>query len=186
MSLKTKVEKLNSIFSAKMESYSGYVEHIADDIYTAWYNDNKIYVAGNGGSASQAEHLVAELIGRFKVNSEPIGAVSLTTNTSAITAIANDFSFNDIFSRQIDGLAVENDLVILFSTSGKSKNIVEAAKMANFIGCNVISFVGPYGEALLPYSDPIITIPSKDVDTIQEAHLLLTHAICEELETYRI
>jgi D-sedoheptulose 7-phosphate isomerase len=155
-------------------------------ISTAWLENKNIFVAGNGGSASQSDHFVAELLGRFKTDSDPISAVSLSSNNSVLTAIANDFSFSEVFSRQLDGLAKEGDVVILFSTSGTSRNIVNAAKMANFIGAKVISFVGNNSSELILLSDLLIEVPLKEVDTIQEVHLILSHAICENLENYRI
>jgi|WetSurMetagenome_2_1015567.scaffolds.fasta_scaffold21025_6 D-sedoheptulose 7-phosphate isomerase len=186
MNIKDRVNVLSDMVTKHQVYYDHMIEQVTYSIYDTWYKGGKVYVAGNGGSASQSEHFVAELVGTFKDKIEPISAISLTSNSSVITAIANDFGYEEVFSRQIDGLVDEKDLVVLFTTSGSSKNIIRAAAMANFIGAYVISFVGQNCDpALSNYSDSLVQVMSIDTPTIQEAHLMLIHSICEGLEEYR-
>ena len=146
-------------------------------------NKGKIILFGNGGSAGDAQHIAAELSGKFYNQERPgLAAVSLTTNTSAITAIGNDFGYNEIFSRQLDGFATHDDVVIGITTSGKSVNVVNGITKANNLECTTITLTGISAGPLDDISDYVIKIPSDDTPRIQEHHILLGHIICELVE----
>jgi D-sedoheptulose 7-phosphate isomerase len=142
----------------------------------------KIIFMGNGGSAADAQHLAAELVGRFKKNRNPLAGLALSTNTSIITAIANDFGFDEIFSRQIEGLASKNDLIIGISTSGNSKNIIKGVLKAKDMGLKTIGLLGKDGGGLKSLVDTSITIPEIDTPHVQEMHILVGHLICDIIE----
>ncbi|PID78336.1 MAG: phosphoheptose isomerase [Deltaproteobacteria bacterium] len=158
------------------------IKKISENLIQAIKNGNKIFFMGNGGSAADSQHLAAELTGRFQKNRKALPAIALTTDTSAITAIGNDFSFDDIFKRQIQGLAVENDAVIGISTSGNSKNIISAIIEAEKKKCYTISLTGNNGGKLKEISKESIIVPSQITARIQEAHILIGHIICELIE----
>ena len=137
---------------------------------------------GNGGSAADSQHFAAELIGRFKHERKSLPAISLTTDTSVITALSNDYSVDVIFSRQCESLVDKKDVVIAFSTSGQSKNVINAVKISKKKGAKIISFIGNNTMPLSKYSDVILNVPSKSTPHIQEVHRILMHIICELVE----
>ena len=145
-------------------------------------NNGKIISFGNGGSAADAQHFVAEFVGRFQKERESIPAISFTTDTSIITAIGNDYGFEKIFERQAEGLISKNDVVIAISTSGKSKNVLKGIQMAKKKGAKIISLTGSIPVKLSENSDISIMIPSKSTARIQEVHRLVLHYICELVE----
>ena len=147
-------------------------------------NGNTIFWCGNGGSASESSHLAVELIGRFKKNRNPLSSISLNSDSTAITCIANDFGYEYIYSRQLEGLAKSGDLLIALSTSGKSKNIINALKTARTKGVTTISLLGKGGGEAKNESDHSITIKSDETARIQELHLLIGHTFCEFAEIY--
>ena len=142
----------------------------------------KILFFGNGGSASDAQHLSTELTVRFSENRKPISAISLSTDTSTLTAIGNDFGFEHIFSRQIDALGNPGDIAIAISTSGKSKNIIKGLQMAKKKGLKCISFTGRNLSLISKFSDEIISIPSKNTSRIQEMHIMIGQMLCNAIE----
>ena len=153
--------------------------HIRDTITAS----GQLLTCGNGGSAAQAMHFSEELIGRFRGNRAPLPAVCLNADPTAMSCIANDFGFEEVFARQVDGLARKNDALVVFTTSGKSPNIIAALKRAKEHGCSTIGMLGGDGgpaRALCEYS---VVIPGTDSAAIQEAHQTLIHACCEVLET---
>lgn len=143
---------------------------------------NKILLFGNGGSATQAEHIAGELVGKFYKMREALPAIALTTSSGIITATANDTSFDEIFSRQIEALGKKGDIAIGLSTSGNSKNVIKAIKKAKEKGIYTIAFTGETGGALKEVADLCIRVPSKDTPRIQEMHILLGHLLCEVIE----
>lgn len=145
-------------------------------------SNNKIIFCGNGGSAAQAQHLVAELIGRYKKDRSAIAAMSLTVDTSNITAIGNDYGFNDIFRRQLEGVGKKGDVLIGLSTSGNSRNVIQAFEFAKNKEIKTISFIGMNGGILKNLSDLYILIPSFDTNHIQEMHIIIGHMICDIIE----
>ena len=145
---------------------------------------NKVLVMGNGGSAAEAQHLVAELIGRFEKDRSPYAAISLNADISVLTALVNDYGMAQMFSRQIEALGQPGDLVVAISTSGNSSNIVEGAKTAQANGLTVLGLTGQTGGNLAEYSNSILRVPSVRTARIQEIHNLITHLLCESAEKY--
>ena len=143
---------------------------------------NKILLFGNGGSASQAEHIAGELVGKFYKIRKALPAISLTTSSAIITAIANDVTFDEIFSRQIEALAKEGDVAICLSTSGNSKNVIKAMEKANQLGLYTVALTGSIGGKLKDIAKLCIKVPSQDTPRIQEMHILLGHILCEIIE----
>jgi D-sedoheptulose 7-phosphate isomerase len=145
-------------------------------------NGNKILICGNGGSASDAQHISAELTGRYKTQRKGLSAIALTTDTSALTAIGNDFGFEQIFSRQVEALANIGDLLIGISTSGNSQNIINALKVAKEMECKVLGFSGRDGGLMNEICDINVIVPSSDTPRIQEMHILIAHILCQAID----
>ena len=144
----------------------------------------KIIFIGNGGSAADAQHLAAELVGRFRKNRGGLAAIALTTDTSILTAVGNDFGFDQIFSRQIEALAKKEDLLVGISTSGKSKNIIKAIEKAKAIGLKIVGLLGKDGGDIKDLVDVDLTISLDNTQSIQEMHILAGHTICEIVEDH--
>jgi D-sedoheptulose 7-phosphate isomerase len=143
---------------------------------------NKILVAGNGGSAADAQHIVAELVARFYFDRAALPAIALTTDSSILTAIGNDYGYDKLFARQIEANGVEGDIFIAISTSGNSANIIEAIQSAKDKGISVIGLTGAKEGAMDALCDMIIKVPSSDTPRIQEAHILIGHILCGMIE----
>lgn len=142
----------------------------------------KLIVFGNGGSASDSQHIVAELVGRFKKDRNALAAIALTTNTSILTALANDYGYEVVFARQIEALGQRNDLVIGISTSGKAKNVALAIKQAKKMGLKTIALTGGDGGDLAKLADISLVVPSGVTARIQEAHIIIGHIVCQLIE----
>jgi D-sedoheptulose 7-phosphate isomerase len=142
----------------------------------------KVILMGNGGSAADAQHLAAEMVGRFRLERCGLPAIALNCNSSSVTAIGNDYGYDQLFSRQLEAFGAPGDLLIALSTSGKSKNIIEALKLAEGMGIRVVSLVGKDPSIVTPYSDVVISVPSGRSDRIQEAHIMIGHIMCEYAE----
>ena len=151
-------------------------------ISEAFKNNNKLLICGNGGSASDAQHFSAELIGRFKKERASLPAIALNTDTSSITAIANDYNYKKIFSRQIEGLGQKGDILLAISTSGNSHNIKEAVKVAKKKNIITIGLTGKNKSILLKESDYCIAVPSYQTSHIQELHIIVLHLLCILIE----
>jgi D-sedoheptulose 7-phosphate isomerase len=160
------------------------ISKIIDEIYNTLNNNGKIFTCGNGGSAADAQHLAAEFIVRLKpnINRQPLPVISLAMDTSTLTACGNDLGFNKIFSRSLQALGSENDLLLSMSTSGNSKNIIEVLKMCKKMKIKSICLLGSGGGLAKKYCDISLIIPSKNVARIQEAHIFLGHYIFEQVE----
>jgi len=159
------------------------VENIADLLYKKLSsNSGTLYTIGNGGSAADAQHFVAELIIRFSKNRKSLPAIALTTDSSVITAAGNDLGFNKIFSRQIEGILKANDILFSFSTSGESKNIISAVEFANEIGATTISLTGQNTNSLAKISKYCVLCPSHKTDNIQTLHQAIYHYICDYID----
>lgn len=143
---------------------------------------NKVLFCGNGGSAADAQHLSAELSGRFKIDRDPLDAEALHVNTSYVTAVANDYSYDEIYSRLVKAKGKKGDILIGLSTSGNSKNVVNAFKIAKEKGMITISLTGAKQNLLEDLSDIIIKVPSQDTANIQESHIMIGHIICDLVE----
>jgi len=153
-----------------------------DAIVNALQNGNRIYFCGNGGSAADAQHLAAEFSGRFYTDRKALPAEALHRNTSYLTAVANDYSYDVVYARLIEGIANKGDVLVGLSTSGNSKNIVKAFEVAREKGIITIGFTGTTGGVMKEISDHLINIPSTDTPRIQESHILLGHIICQLVE----
>ena len=158
------------------------IEDIVEVIFNCYKNKGKVLFCGNGGSAADAQHLAAELSGRFYLDRPPLFAEALHVNTSYLTAIANDYSFNIIYARLVQAMGMENDILIGISTSGNSQNIIKAFETAKGRGMITIAFTGINGSKLKDLSDYIINVPSTDTPRIQESHIMIGHIICELVE----
>ena len=169
-------KKLNSLVIKKLHSKILIAAKLIKK--TISLNGNIIW-CGNGGSAAQAEHFACELIGRYKKNREPIKSVSLSSNTSTLTCISNDFGYENIFSRQLKGIANKNDVLVIFSTSGNSKNILKAINQAKKMNVKIVSFLGKKGGLAKNKSTIDLIVPSNSTARIQEYHLLIGHILCE-------
>jgi D-sedoheptulose 7-phosphate isomerase len=137
---------------------------------------------GNGGSAADAQHFAAELVGRFHFDRKPLSAMALHTNGSAVTAVANDHGYTEIFARQLRAHARSGDVAVAISTSGRSPNVVAAVELREELGLRVISLTGKHTTTLAPHSDVVLSVPSNSVPRIQEVHILLGHILCEWVE----
>jgi len=155
---------------------------IAQVVVEAIKKGGKLIVFGNGGSASDAQHIAAELVGRFKKDRPALAAVALTTNTSVITALANDFGYDIVFARQIEALAKKGDVALGISTSGKAKNVNLALKQAKKMGLKTIALSGGNGGEIVKVADYSLIVPSSVTARIQEAHITIGHIICELIE----
>ena len=158
------------------------IEKCIDAIIHSLRNGGTIFFCGNGGSAADSQHLAAELMGRFLKDRKPLKSIALTVDTSALTAIGNDYGFEYIFSRELEGLGKKNDCVIFFSTSGNSKNLIRAADKAKSLRMKTISITGNDGGKLKKKTNLNINIDSNDTARIQECHLYLIHILIELIE----
>lgn len=143
---------------------------------------NKILICGNGGSAADAQHFAAELTGRYKTERRGLPGIALTTDTSALTAIGNDYGYDRVFDRQVEALAQKGDLLIGISTSGNSKNVINALKVAKEMGCKTLGLTGRDGGIMNELCDINLVVPSDDTPRIQEMHLLFEHTICQIID----
>ena len=159
------------------------IQKSIDIITQSFLSGNKVLFCGNGGSAADAQHLAAEFSGRFYKDRKALPAEALHCNTSYLTAVANDYSYDVIYARLIEGIALKNDVLIGLSTSGNSKNIIKAFEVANEKGVITIGFTGDSGGKMKDISSILINVPSNDTPRIQESHILVGHIICELVET---
>lgn len=176
--IKNHILSHSNLIRNNMNEISECIEIITKEIKKTLKNKKTIFFAGNGGSAADCEHLAGELVGRYKKNRKPYKAISLTTDTSVITCIANDFGYEKIFERQLQGIGQKGDLLIAFSTSGNSKNITNVLKMAKKLKIKSISLLGKDGGKCKKLSDYNYVVPSKSTANIQEVHHLIGHIFC--------
>jgi len=155
---------------------------ITEVIVAALRTGNKLLIIGNGGSAADAQHIAAEIVGRYKKDRPAWAAIALTTDTSALTAISNDYGFEQLFARQVEGLGRRGDVLLALSTSGRSANILAALGTARERGLVTIGFTGTKGEALGALCDHLLVAPSDDTPIVQQIHLTVAHGICDEIE----
>jgi len=155
---------------------------IAEYIITALKKGGKLLVFGNGGSASDAQHIVAELVGKFSKERPGLAAIALTTNSSILTALANDYGYDIVFARQIEALGQKNDVVLGISTSGRAKNVAAGIKQAKKMGLKTIALTGGDGGDIAKLADVSLLVPSSSTPRIQEAHITIGHILCELAE----
>jgi len=177
-----KIEESIRIKSAIAESMIGKIEDIVNAINESLKAGGKVVVFGNGGSAADAQHIAGELVGKLLLERQALPAIALNTNTSILTAIANDYGYNTVFSRQVEALVNEKDVVVGLSTSGNSPNVNEAIKTAKTKGAKTIGLTGNDGGKLAELTDVVIIVPSDITPRIQEAHITIGHIICELVE----
>jgi D-sedoheptulose 7-phosphate isomerase len=155
---------------------------IAAMITRTFRNGGKLLIAGNGGSAADAQHIAAEFVCRFKMDREALAAIALTTDTSVLTAAGNDYAFEQVFARQIAGLGRPGDCFLALSTSGRSPNVLIALKAAGDRGIATIGLTGQNGEAMQPTCDLLLSVPSSETDLVQQIHMVVAHAVCGIVE----
>lgn len=174
----------HEILFRSLESIDGSVEEAGKALSVVLRAGNKIMFCGNGGSAADSQHLAAELTGRFLNDRRPLAAMALSTDSSALTCIANDYHFSDVFVRQVQGLGRSGDAIVGISTSGNSANVVRAFEYAREAGILTIGLLGRDGGLLRELSDIAIVIPSNTTARIQEAHILVGHTLCGLIEDH--
>jgi len=155
----------------------------AQELVTCLKRGKKILLCGNGGSAADAQHLAAELVGRLRKERRGLAAIALTTDTSILTAVGNDYSFDEVFSRQVEALGNTDDVLIGISTSGNSVNVLEAIRTAKSLGLRTVALLGNRGGQIAPLVDHAIIVPSSDTQRIQECHITIGHILCELVES---
>jgi len=161
----------------------GALDRLATDIAASWAAGGKLMVCGNGGSAADSQHLAAELSGRYQAQRPGWPAMALTTDTSALTAVSNDFGFDHVFARQVEALGRTDDVLLVISTSGHSPNCIEAVRMATRIGMKTHGLLGKDGGPLNDLTSSSLIVPAQDTPRIQELHITMIHILCELLET---
>lgn len=176
--IKQHIEVFEKVLSDNKEQ----IENCANLLFETFKKGKKILIFGNGGSAADAQHIAAEFVGRYETERVALPAIALTTDTSALTAIANDYDFERIFSRQVEALAAEGDCMIAISTSGNSPNVISAVMSAREKGCRVIGMTGIKGKKLASLCDEALLIPSERTARIQEAHITIAHIWCEMID----
>lgn len=170
-----------ALFS-KLDQLADDIQRAADKLIISLRSGHKIMFCGNGGSAADSQHLAAELTGRFIKDRKPLAAMALSTDTSALTCIGNDYSFADVFDRQVRGLGQAGDCLVGISTSGNSENVIRAVNSARELGIQTIGLLGRDGGKLRELCDISIVVPSSTTARIQEAHILIGHTLCGEVE----
>ena len=183
--------RINSCIKSSVENYTrvlndknlqANIEKIVEFSVKAFKDDKKILFCGNGGSASDAQHIAAELSGRFYTNRPPLYAEALHVNSSYMTAVANDFGYDETYARMLEACGREGDILVGISTSGNSLNVVKALKKANELGLITVGFTGSKGGEMNSICDIMIKVPSDDTPRIQEVHILVGHIVCQLIE----
>ena len=176
-------------FNEHLKTSQATLEYIAEPLEVAanlcidsLKNGKKILIFGNGGSAADAQHIAAELVGRYKVERKGLSAIALTTDTSALTSIGNDYGYNRVFDRQVEALANAGDVVIGISTGGSSKNVINGLQSAKELGCKLIGFSGRDGGEMNTLCDVNLVVPADDTPRIQEMHIVIGHTICHLID----
>ncbi len=177
----SKIKNHISVFN-ELAKFEGKLNSVVDICVNAFENGNKLILCGNGGSASDSQHIAGELVGRFLKDRSALPAISLNTDTSVMTAIANDYAFSKIFSRQLQALGKPGDVLLVLSTSGNSENILECCKLAKALGIAVIGFLGNDGGNVKRHCSVDCCVTSNNTAIIQEAHIFMGHFICEQIE----
>lgn len=178
-SLHQHIEVFQKLLAGEIEQ----IEKCAGIIFDAVSKGKKILICGNGGSAADAQHIAAEFVGRYETERRGLPAIALTTDTSALTALSNDYGFERIFSRQVEALASAGDVLIAFSTSGNSPNVIAAVMKAREIGCQTVGLTGMDGKKMASLCDACILVPSRRTARIQEAHITIGHIWCEIIDS---
>ena len=165
-----------------VDELAGKIDGCSRLLVAALDDGKKVLVMGNGGSAADAQHLAAELVGRFLAERKALPAIALTTDSSILTAVGNDYGFDQVFKRQVEALAVAGDVVIGISTSGNSANVLAALQTARSIGCTTVALLGRDGGKIAPVVDVHLTVPAMQTPHIQEVHAMIIHILCHQVE----
>jgi len=180
--IKNQIESSINLKEKIIDKYVDVINKITNVIIDAYQNDKKVLWCGNGGSAADAQHLSCELVSKFYLNRKALRSIALTTNSSLLTAISNDDSFDNIFERQVEAIADKGDILIGITTSGNSKNVINALKAANEMGAISIALTGENVDEIKDYSDYLIPVPSDVTPNVQESHIMIGHIICYLVE----
>ena len=184
MEIENAFDVISNNFTMLKKQHSTTIIKIANTWIKALDNGNKVIFCGNGGSAADSQHLAAELMGRYKIDRNPMPALSLTTDTSALTAIGNDYGYEYVFSRPLKGIGIPGDVLVGISTSGNSRNVIEAFKVAQSKDIVTIAFTGAKGGLMKDIADIALNVPSDATNNIQEMHIACGHMICGIVENY--
>ena len=184
MGAETELQESIAVKEALLDSQDelAKIHQVGRDISAALEAGNKVVLFGNGGSAADAQHIAAELAGKFRLHRNSLPAISLTTNTSSLTAIANDYNYETVFARQVNGLVNAGDVAVGISTSGTSENVVEGITAANDLGATTVALTGEDGGDLVDIVDTCLQAPSTDTARIQEVHITIGHILCGQVE----
>ena len=166
----------------QLDEFVNKIKEVSDLLIETFKNGKRVWFCGNGGSAADAQHIAAELSGRFYFDRPPLPAEAMHVNSSYLTAVANDYGYDEIYARYLRGAGQEGDVLIGISTSGNSENIIKAQKVAKEKNIKVVSFTGEAGGKMKALSDILLNVPSTDTPRIQESHILLGHIVCELVE----
>jgi len=180
--IKKQIEGSINLKEKIIEKHIDVINNASKAIINAYKNDKKVLWCGNGGSAADAQHLSCELVSKFYIDRKALKSIALTTNTSIMTAISNDFTFDRVFERQVEALADKGDIVVCITTSGKSKNIINALRAAKEIGAVTIALTGKNTDEIKDYADYLVPIPSDITPHIQESHIMIGHIMCYLVE----
>jgi D-sedoheptulose 7-phosphate isomerase len=180
--LRANIERSVEVHSRLLETCLPALTTAAGAIIAAYRAGHKAFFFGNGGSAADAQHLAAEFVGRYLRQRRPLPALALNANSSAVTAIANDCGYDQVFARQLEALAVSGDVAVAISASGNSPNVIEGARCARRLGLFTIALTGASGGRLRDLVDALIAVPSEETPRIQECHILVGHALCDAVE----
>lgn len=178
------IPELSSVLARMKEDrvFMANMKTVGERLITALTDGQKVLIAGNGGSAAEAQHFSAEIVGHYKRDRRGYPAIALTTDSSILTAIGNDYDFRSIFSRQVEALGMRGDVFVGLSTSGNSKNVIDALQNARGQGLFTVSFLGKGGGQMKGMADIDLIVPSEETARIQEAHLVMIHSLCEMLD----
>lgn len=179
MFIEKEADELIAAVTYVKENLGSHVQQLADQIIKAFKNGNQVILMGNGGSAGDAQHIAAEFVGRFKKERKSFPALALNTNTSTVTAVGNDYGYDVVFSRQIDGFARKGDVVIGISTSGNSKNVQLALELAKERGCYTAALLGKDGGTIKDVVDLPIVVKWPNTPRVQECHIFIGHSVCD-------
>ncbi|MEQ8193125.1 MAG: D-sedoheptulose 7-phosphate isomerase [Rhodospirillales bacterium] len=180
--LQAELDEHAETFAATREAVLAPFTRLIEACIDTYGNGGKLVLFGNGGSAADAQHIATELIVRYEVDGVPLPAIALTTDTSALTAIANDYSYDELFARQVEALCNKGDVALGISTSGNSENVIRGLTMAKTRGAVAAGFSGRDGGRMSGLADPLVVVPARDTGRIQEMHILLGHMLCGALE----
>lgn len=184
--MKTEIEQQlaenREVIAALAAQLTGGIAQFVELLCTAYQSGSKVLIMGNGGSAADAQHFAAEIVGRFKMERKALPAIALTTDTSILTAVGNDYGFDRVFSRQVEAFAQSGDVVVGISTSGNSANVLAALDVATAAGCRTVGLLGRDGGTIAGRCDLALVVPSANTPRIQEGHIAIIHIVCDLME----